>query len=434
MLIKLRKTIKFRIPQLKQVLAIAVLIMLGACSPAEDETVRVGIIHSLTGTMADSESPLVDATLMAIEEINKQGGLLGRRLEPVVMDGASDWQQFADHTRALINEQQVKVIFGCWTSACRKTVKPIIEQHDSLLFYPLQYEGLEQSDNIIYTGSTPNQQIAPAIEWAMTNLGKRFYLVASDYVFPRAASIQMHPQITGLGGQIVGEKFKPLGSTDFSDVISEIRDSRPELIINTINGNSNVAFYNALLEAGISTPTLSFSISEAELQHINVKAIMGHYAAWSYFQSLPSQENQLFVKHFHERFGESRVTSDPMVAAYSGVHLWAGAVRVAESFAPSIIKDQIHGMRLKSPQGILFVSAENHHLLKPLHIGRANAVGQFDIVWSEQQPIRPQPYPPYQSKAEWNEFLAKLYRDWHNAWSAPAAANAVSIQAQTVQD
>lgn len=418
---RIRQLIPSRFPALSIIMMLSMLLI--ACASDQEETVRVGIIHSLTGTMADSESPLVNATLMAIEEINAQGGLLGRRLEPVVMDGASDWQRFAENTRQLITEQKVKAVFGCWTSACRKTVKPIIEQHDQLLFYPLQYEGLEHSDNIVYTGSTPNQQIAPAIEWALANLGKRFYLVASDYVFPRAASRQMRPQIIGLGGEITGEKFKPLGSTDFSDVISDISHSRPELIINTINGNSNVAFYKALLEAGITTPTLSFSITEAELQHIDAKAISGHYAAWSYFQSLPLPENRAFIRHFRERFGASQVTSDPMVAAYSGVYLWANAVRIADTFEPSIIKDQIHGMRFQSPQGMLTVSAENHHLLKSLHIGRVREDGQFDIIWSEKL-IRPQPYPPYLSEAEWESFLVKLYKGWNGAWSASGLSHA----------
>jgi urea transport system substrate-binding protein len=240
--------------------------------------IKVGILHSLTGTMAISEKSVVEATLMAIEEINQRGGVLGRKIKPIVVDGRSDWPTFAKEAERLITQGKVSVVFGCWTSASRKTVKPIFEKHNHLLFYPVQYEGIEQSPNIIYTGAAPNQQIIPAVNWSIENLGKRFFLIGSDYVFPRMANTIIKDYITALGGYVLGEEYILLGSSDVNKIVQKITQARPDVILNTINGDSNVAFFRELRKAGIkpdNIPTMSFSISEAELSILGTEHMVG---------------------------------------------------------------------------------------------------------------------------------------------------------------
>ncbi|MHC5033652.1 MAG: transporter substrate-binding protein, partial [Planctomycetota bacterium] len=273
--------------------------------------IKVGILHSRTGTMAVSERPVIDATLFAIEEINRQGGLLKRKIEAVVEDGASDPATFAQKAEKLITQDSVCTVFGCWTSASRKTVRPIFEKHDHLLFYPVQYEGLEQSPNIVYTGAAPNQQIIPAVRWSCTfQKKKRLFLVGSDYVFPHAANAIIGDQALDLGAEVVGEEYIPLGSADTEGIIEKIQAARPEAILNTINGDSNVAFFRALRAAGItpdSVPTISFSVSEEELAALNPREAEGDYAAWSYFQSIDGPRNREFVRAFRARFGPDRI-------------------------------------------------------------------------------------------------------------------------------
>lgn len=271
---------------------------------AKKQPIKVGVLHSLTGTMAISATSVCDATLLAIEELNAAGGVLGRRIEPVVADGKSDWPTFASEAERLITREHVAVVFGCWTSAGRKTVKPIFEKHDHLLFYPVQYEGLEQSPNIIYTGAAPNQQILPAVKWSFDHLGRRFFLVGSDYVFPRTANAIIKAQVTALGGEIVGEEYLRLGSSEAAAVVQKIVQARPTVILNTINGDSNVAFFAALRGAGITPariPTVSFSLAEGELRHMDARTMAGDYAAWNYFQSVDSPENRRFVEAFRAR-------------------------------------------------------------------------------------------------------------------------------------
>jgi len=268
------------------------MIVSSACQQRQLPAIKVGVLHSLSGTMAISEQSVADATHMAIDEINRAGGLLGRQIEAVGFDGASHWPTFAVGAKKLIVDERVDVVFGCWTSASRKTVKPIFEARDHLLFYPVQYEGLEQSANIIYTGSAPNQQILPAVKWSLENLGRRVYLAASDYVFPRAANTLIKQQLSMLGAEVVGEAYIPLGSSDVRGLIEGIEASGANLILNTINGDSNRAFFRQLANAGLKVPVMSFSIAEGELQAIGVDDLVGHYAAWSYFQSLPSPSNQ----------------------------------------------------------------------------------------------------------------------------------------------
>ncbi len=389
------------------------------------DPIKVGVLHSLTGTMAISETSVADATLLAIEEINKKGGVLGRPIEPIVVDGQSDWPTFAQEAERLIVQEKVSVIFGCWTSASRKTVKPVFERYNHLLFYPVQYEGLEQSPNIIYTGAGPNQQIIPAVKWTFDHLGKRVFLVASDYVFPRSANAIIKDQTAALRGEIVGEEYILLGSSEVKGVVQKIVRTRPDVIFNTINGDSNVAFFRELRAAGITPaviPTLSFSIAEHEVRTLGAKLVQGDYAAWNYFQSISSPENKLFVESFKKRYGVHRVTNDPMEAGYFGVYLWAQAVETAKKTDPRIVRKMILNQSFAAPEGVVYVDEENQHTWKTVRIGKINASGQFDIVWSSEKPVRPVPYPLYRSKSEWNMFLSDLYTGWGNQWANPGAA------------
>ncbi len=386
--------------------------------------IKVGILHSLTGTMAVSEKAVVDATLLAIEEINAKGGLLNRRqIVPVIADGASDWPTFAREARRLIEQEKVQVVFGCWTSASRKTVRPVFEAADHLLFYPVQYEGLETSPNIFYTGAAPNQQIIPAVKWAFDTIGKRVFLVGSDYVFPRTANAIIRDQVRALRGEVVGEEYLPLGGRDVQPIVAKIAAAKPDVILNTINGDSNIAFFAALRAAGITAaaiPTISFSIGENELASMDRPALAGDYAAWNYFQSIPGEENQRFIRRFRARYGADRVLSDPMEAAYFGVQLWAQAVQEAGDPSPRATRAALRDQSLPAPEGPVITDPDTQHTWRVVRIGRIRADGQFDIAWDSGKPVRPVPYPIYRSPEEWNEFLDQLQKGWGGSWAAPA--------------
>jgi urea transport system substrate-binding protein len=384
--------------------------------------IRVGILHALSGTMAISERSVVDATMMAIEEINTAGGVLGRQIEPVLVDSQSDWDYSAQQAERLIEAEGVDVVFGCWTSACRRTVRPIFERLNHLLVYPIQYEGLEASPNILYTGAAPNQQIIPAVKWSLDNLGTRFYLVGSDYVFPRSANAIIRDQVTSLRGEIVDEAYILLGSTDVDDVVADIVAAQPDVILNTINGDSNVAFYRALREAGVmpqDIPTLSFSISESELPTLDIGRLVGDYAAWNYFQSVESAENERFVAQFQARYGADRVTSDPIEAAYFGVYLWAQAVRDAGTAEVGEVRRTLGDQSFNAPGGVVSIDPETNHTWRTVRIGQIRADGQFDIVWDSGNPIRPVPYPIYRPEESWDLFLDDLYQSWGGNWANP---------------
>ncbi len=419
----------------------------------EEPPIKVGILHSLTGTMAISERSLVDMVLLEIEEINQKGGLLGRKIEPIVVDGKSDWSVFAKEAERLIVEEKVSVIFGCWTSACRKTVKPIFEKYDHLLIYPVQYEGLEESPNIVYTGAAPNQQITPAVKWAFDNLGKKFFLVGSDYVFPRTANEIIKDQVIALGGEIVGEEYVLLGGSDFDEISQKIIETQPDVVLNTVNGDSNIYFFDSLHHVSDEhqvmlnsevLPIISFSIAEEELrtlketlrkqvseqlgdvdqEHLMAHIesvwnmhIVGNYAAWNYFQSIDVEQNKQFVERFKKRHGQDRVIGDPMEAAYLSVHLWAEAVKDASTDSVEVVRQVIKGECLLAPEGIACVDSKNNHTWKTVRIGKINKNGQFDIVWSSKKPIHPDPYPASRSKTEWNQFLENLYISWDNSWA-----------------
>lgn len=382
--------------------------------------IKVGILHSLSGTMAISEKSVVDATLMAIEEINDKGGILGRKIQPIVVDGKSDWKTFAKEAENLITQEKVVTVFGCWTSASRKTVKPIFENYNHLLIYPVQYEGIEASPNIVYTGAAPNQQIIPAVKWAFDNLGTRFFLVGSDYIFPRTANAIIKDQVTALQGQILGEEYIVLGSNQVESIINKIIDTQPQVILNTINGDSNIAFFKALRKARISPdkiPTISFSIAEAELKYLTNQDVVGDYAVWNYFQSINSPQNWEFVQKFKQKYGENRVTSDPIEAGYFGVYLWAQAVQEAGTDDVNIIREYIKDQSFQSPGGVVYIDANNQHTWKTVRVGKIQSDGQFKIVWNSGKPIRPVPYPISRSKTEWENFINNLYKGWNKNWA-----------------
>jgi urea transport system substrate-binding protein len=388
--------------------------------PALQPTIKVGVLHSQSGTMAKSETAVVDATLLAIEEINQHGGLLGKRIEPVIADGGSDWPRFAREAERLITRDHVSVIFGCWTSASRKAVKPIVEKHDHLLFYPVQYEGLEQSPNIIYIGATPNQQIMPGVKWCFDHLGRKMFLVGSDYVFPRTANQIIRDQLAALGGDIVGEAYIPLGSQDVQDVVRKIVDASPDVILNTINGDSNLAFFKVLRASGITPqtiPTMSFSLAEQEILTLGAQQQAGNYATWSYFQSLDTPDNKAFISKFANRYGKGRVTDDPMEAAYLGVHLWAQAVARAGSAETLEVLKAIKNQGFAAPEGMVYIDGETQHAWKVARVGKIRGDGQFEIVWDSKHAIRPMPYPISRSKHSWDNLVMSLYRGWGGNWA-----------------
>jgi urea transport system substrate-binding protein len=403
-------------------LGLAIFFLTHSQIDAAKRPIKVGILHSLSGTMAISEKSVVDATLLAIAEINAQGGIIGRKIQPIVVDGQSNWTTFAQQAEHLITQEKVATVFGCWTSASRKTVKPIFEKYNHLLIYPVQYEGLEASPNIVYTGAAPNQQIIPAVKWSFDNLGKRFFLVGSDYVFPRTANAIIKDQVTALQGEVLGEEYILLGSTNVKDIIKKIVDTQPDVILNTINGDSNIAFFKALRQAGITPdkiPTISFSIAEEELRSLPTADVVGDYAVWNYFQSIEDVSNRQFVTKFQEKYGKDRVTSDPIEAGYFGVYLWAQAVKDAETDEVNLIREYIKDQSFKAPGGIVYLDADNQHTWKTVRVGKIKADGQFQVVWNSEKPIRPIPYPISRSKAEWEIFLNNLYRDWNNNWANP---------------
>lgn len=383
----------------------------------------VGILHSKTGAMAISESSMIDAEILALEQINAKGGLLGRPVEWVVADGESDWPTYARKGRQLIRENRVCVIFGCWTSASRKTVKPVIEQEDHLLIYPMAYEGLEQSPNIVYTGAAPNQQIIPAVKWSHDKLhARRFFLVGSDYVWPHAVNAIIKDQLKALKAEVVGEEYLFFGSSRAAPVVARIAAAKPDAILSSVVGDSNIAFYTELRKAGIrpeQVPVISFSVAEDELRKLSPGDMVGNYSAWNYFQSIDRPENREFVEAFQARYGRDRVTNDVAAAAYNSVRLWAQAVVEAGTTDVGQVREALRHQSLNAPEGVISVDRATQHTWRPVYLGRMKADGQFDIVWTSEKPVRPVPYPLSRSKAQWETFLNDLYAGWGNRWANP---------------
>ena len=394
----------------------------------EKQTVRIGILHALTGPMAVSEKPMVEAELLAIEEINATGGVLGMQVEAIVADTESNPETAAVSVEKLLVQDQVSTVIGCWTSACRKTVKPIIERNNSLLIYPMAYEGLETSPNIIYMGAAPNQQVLPAVNWAFENLGKRFFLIGSDYVWPHSVNAIVTDQLKALGGESVGEMYMPFGGLDASEAVRQIQAAKPDVILSTVVGDSNAPFYKALREAGISaekTPVISFSIAETETKAIPHADLRGHYVAFGYFQTIDRLENHAFIDRFRARYGHDRLISDFVETAYFSTIFWHLGVERAESTEPTEVGQGILGLSYDAPEGIVTVDSSTRHAWRAFNMGKIDADGTIQIVWSAEHPIRPIPYPSSRSAPEWNAFLEGLYNTWGQQWvnRAPSANN-----------
>jgi urea transport system substrate-binding protein len=369
----------------------------GADSTASgDSTIKVGLLHSLSGTMSISEVDVKNAELLAIDEINNSGGLLGKKIEPVVEDGASDWPTFAEKAGKLIDQDKVCVIFGCWTSSSRKAVLPVIESKDNLLFYPVQYEGMEASKNVVYTGAAPNQQILPAVDWLIKQGKKKFFLVGSDYVFPRTANKIIKAALEAAGVKLVGEEYAPLGYTDFTTIAQKIKASGADAVLNTVNGDSNIGLFKQMSSDGITYPavtTMSFSIAEVELKGIGVDIMKNQFCAWNYFMSMPGDANAAFIKAYQTKYGADKVTDDPIEAAYFGVHLWAEAVKKAGTYQTDSVREAVRGMSYDAPEGHVVIDSVNNHTIKNFMIGKVNDQGQFDIVYKSDGMIVPDPFP-----------------------------------------
>ena len=359
------------------------------------DTIKVGVLHSLSGTMSISETSVRDASLLAIEEINAKGGVLGKKLEPIIEDGASDWPTFAEKSKKLIQRDQVAVVFGCWTSASRKAVLPVFESLKGLLFYPVQYEGLETSPNIFYTGATTNQQIVPAVEYLLKENKKRVYLLGSDYVFPRTSNKIIKLQLEAQGGTLVGEEYTPLGHTDYTTVVTKILAAKPDVVFNTLNGDSNVAFFKQLKDAGATAatlPTMSVSVAEEETRGIGPENMVGHLVAWNYYQTTDTPENKKFVAAYKAKYGEKRVTDDPIEAGYFGVYLWAAAVQKAGTTNVDKVREAARGISFAAPGGPVTIHGSNQHVAKTVRIGRVRADGLIDEISNSGKPVEPDPY------------------------------------------
>jgi len=363
---------------------------------AQEETIKVGVLHSLSGTMAISETTLKDTMLMLIEQQNAKGGLLGKQLEAVVVDPASDWPLFAEKARELMTVQNVDVMFGCWTSVSRKSVLPVIEELNGLLFYPVQYEGEESSKNVFYTGAAPNQQAIPATDYFLEELGvEKFALLGTDYVYPRTTNkiLEQYLKDKGIAAEDIFVNYTPFGHSDWSKIVADVvalgADGKKVGVISTINGDANIGFYKELAAAGISAddiPVVAFSVGEEELSGLDTTNLVGHLAAWNYFQSADAPVNAEFIKEWKAFAGEERVTNDPMEAHYIGFNMWVNAVEAAGTTDVDAVRTAMYGQKFPNLTGTEAEMLPNHHLTKPVLIGEIEADGQFSIV-SQTEPV-----------------------------------------------
>ena len=379
------------------------------------DTIKVGILHSLSGTMSISETALKETALMTIAEINAKGGVLGKKLEAVVVDPASNWPLFAEKARQLLSQDKVAVVFGCWTSVSRKSVNPVFKELNGLLFYPVQYEGEELEKNVFYTGAAPNQQAIPAVEYLMSKDGggaKRWVLLGTDYVYPRTTNkiLRAFLKSKGVAEADIMEDYTPFGHSDYQTIIAKIKkfasEGKKTAVVSTINGDSNVPFYKELGNAGLKAtdvPVVAFSVGEEELRGVDTKPLVGHLAAWNYFQSIKNPQNDAFIKLYRDWAkqqklpkAESVVTNDPMEATYIGIHMWAQAVEKAKSTDVDKVIAAVGGQKFKAPSGFdIQMDAKNHHLHRAVFIGEVKADGQFNVVWKTKGPVKAQPWSPF---------------------------------------
>jgi urea transport system substrate-binding protein len=381
-------------------------------------TIKVGILHSLSGTMAISETVLKDTVLMAIDEINAKGGVLGKKLEPVVVDPASNWPLFAEKTKQLLGQDKVSVIFGCWTSVSRKSVLPVVEEMNGLLFYPVQYEGEELSKNVFYTGAAPNQQAIPAVEYLMSKDGgsaKRWVLLGTDYVYPRTTNkiLRAFLKAKGVADADIMEEYTPFGHSDYQTIIAKIKkfagEGKKTAVVSTINGDSNVPFYKELGNQGLKAtdvPVVAFSVGEEELRGVDTKPLVGHLAAWNYFMSLKNPANDEFTKKW-AAYAKAKnlpghkdkpLTNDPMEATYIGINMWAQAVAKAKTTDVDKVRAAMIGQTFRAPNGFMATMDPSHHLQRPVFIGEVRADGQFNVVWKTKGPVAADP---------WSDFIAE---------------------------
>ncbi len=400
-------------------LAMSAVLACSALAPnlaaAQDKTVKVGVLHSLSGTMAISETVLKDVALMAFEEINAKGGVMGYKIEAVVVDPASNWPLFAEKARGLLTQDKVAVTFGCWTSVSRKSVLPVFEELNGLLFYPVQYEGEELSKNVFYTGAAPNQQAIPAVEYLMSKDGggaQRFVLLGTDYVYPRTTNkiLRAFLHSKGVKDEDIMEEYTPFGHSDYQTIIAKIKKfssgGKKTAVVSTINGYSNVPFYKELGNQGLKAtdvPVVAFSVGEEELRGVDTKPLVGHLAAWNYFMSVKNPANEAFKKKWADYAkakklpgADKPLTNDPMEATYIGVYMWKQAVEKAKSFDSDKVIAAMGGQTFKAPDGFTVkMDEKNHHLHKPVLIGEVKADGQFNVVWKTPGPIKAQPWSPF---------------------------------------
>ena len=399
----------------------AAVMALGAYTAQAADTIKVGVLHSLTGTMAISETTLKDTVLMMVEEQNKKGGLLGKKLEAVVVDPAANWPLFAEKTRELLEKEKVDVIFGCWTSVSRKSVLPVIEELNGLLFYPVQYEGEESSKNVFYTGAAPNQQAIPAVDYLMSEDGgsvKRWVLEGTDYVYPRTTNkiLEQYLISKGVAKEDISINYTPFGHADWQTRVAEIKKfgskGKKTAVVSTVNGDANVPFYKELANAGISAediPVVAFSVGEEELSGFDTAPLVGHLAAWNYFMSVDSKANDEFIAAWHKFIkDDKRVTNDPMEATYIGFKAWAKAVEKAKSTEVDKVRPAMYGIEVANLTGGIAKVLPNHHFTKPVLIGEIQADGQFETVWETEAEV---------PGDAWTDFLpesAKIISDWQN--------------------
>jgi urea transport system substrate-binding protein len=388
-------------------------------------TVKVGILHSLTGTMAISEASLKDVEVMAIDEINAKGGVLGKKIEPIVEDAESQFTTvFPDKAKKLLLSDNVACVFGCWTSVSRQNVLPVFEENNGLLFYPVQYEGNECSKNVVYTGAAPNQQILPAVDWLLSPAGgskKKFYLLGSNYVFPRTANLIIVKHLESKGMKPVAEEYTPLGHLDYQAVVQRIKAADPDVIFSTINGDSNTNFYNELAGQGITAdkiPVVAVSVGEDELRTLDPDRVKGHLAAWNYYQSVKKPSNETFVNNFKAKYGQDRVTDDPIEAAYIMVYFWKMAAEKAGSFEVDKVREAFKsGIEFDAPGGKVKLDPKTQHTYKPFLMGKIRGDKQFDVVYSTDL-IEPDPYPQV------------AFPGWHCDWTKGGVTKGAEVKIQ----
>lgn len=389
--------------------------------PFNREPINVGILFPTTGTLAGSGQPVANATLLAIDEINQAGGVRGRKIKPFIYS-STNLQQNETFVNEMILDKKVAVIFGCWTSSCRKTIKSTIEKNNNLLIYPTQYEGIEESPNIIYLGSLPNQQLVPAVSWSIQRGARKFYIVGSDYIYPRVANEILAQEIRNQGGEVLNTQYLPLGSTDASKVVADIVEKNPQVIFNTINGDTNVAFFQELntQTRNRSRPqVISTSMVETDINKIGKQNMIGDLFSWTYYMGLQNAPNQKFLQAYKSKYGNIDNLNEAAVNSYAGVYLWKQAAERLNNIAPTYVGSMMLRTSIGSPGGIIYIDPITHNAWRSIMLTQINKNAQYQTVWASSQPVQPIVYPEFKTRAEWNLFEYNLFVQWSNSWANP---------------